>query len=209
MLSARGAVPGAAGHWDPTVAQEDGQRLRRHALLARPHRPRCCCSLRACCPFIDRGSRSSSEGRRRVVLLEREVNAYLRFQAASQLPPGVAEPHITLARGGRVVARARIDLDAVAAGRERSVLDPLSYLRGNLPVTASGILEVRDGIGRIQVESVTVAGLPVPALVLDLLVRFHSRSAAYPLGFDLADPFELPYRIREIDVAAGQAVIVQ
>ena len=190
LLPVAGLLSAAAQRGGPPTA-EDGQRLA--AKLAR---------------IIDRGSRSA-EGRRRVVLLEREVNAYLRFQAASQLPPGVAEPHITLARGGRVVARARIDLDAVAAGRERSVLDPLSYLRGNLPVTASGILEVRDGIGRIQVESVTVAGLPVPALVLDLLVRFHSRSAAYPLGFDLADPFELPYRIREIDVAAGQAVIVQ
>lgn len=190
LLPVAGLLSAAAQRGGQPTA-EDGQRLA--AKLAR---------------IIDRGSRSS-EGRRQVVLLEREVNAYLRFQAASQLPPGVAEPHITLARGGRVVARARIDLDAVAAGRERSVLDPLSYLRGNLPVTASGILEVRDGIGRIQVESVTVAGLPVPALVLDLLVRFHSRSAAYPLGFDLADPFELPYRIREIDVAAGQAVIVQ
>lgn len=190
LLPVAGLLSAAAQRGGQPTA-EDGQRLA--AKLAR---------------IIDRGSRSS-EGRRRVVLLEREVNAYLRFQAASQLPPGVAEPRITLARGGRVVARARIDLDAVAAGRERSVLDPLSYLRGNLPVTASGILEVRDGIGRIQVESVTVAGLPVPALVLDLLVRFHSRSAAYPLGFDLADPFELPYRIREIDVAAGQAVIVQ
>ena len=190
LLLVAGLVSVAAqGGGQPTA--EEGQRLA--AKLAR---------------IIDRGSRDSDR-RQRVVLLEREVNAYLRYQAASQLPQGVAEPHVTLARGGRVVARARIDLDAVAAARERSVLDPLSYLRGNLPVAASGVLEARNGTGRIQVESVTVAGLPVPALVLDLLVRFHSRSAAFPLGFDLADPFDLPYGIREIHVAAGEAVVVQ
>ena len=143
------------------------------------------------------------------MLPEREINAYLRFQAASQLPPGVTEPHITLAPGGRVAARARIDLDAVAAGRERSLLDPLGYLRGNLPVAATGTLEARGGIGRIRVESVTVADLPVPAIVVDLLVRFYSRNEIFPLGFDLAEPFELPFRIREIDVAAGEAVVVQ
>ena len=190
LLLVAGLLPAAAQRGGPPTA-EDGQRLA--GKLAR---------------IIDRGSRDLDR-RHTIVLLEREVNAYLRFQAASQLPPGVTEPHITLARGGRVVARARIDLDAVAAGRERSVLEPLSYLRGNLPVAASGILEARGGIGRIQVESVRVADLPVPALVLDLLVRFHSRSEDYPLGFDLADTFELPYRIREIDVAAGEAVIVQ
>lgn len=190
LLPAAGLLSAAAqGGGQPTA--EDGQRLA--ARLAR---------------IIDRGSRDSDR-RQTVVLPEREVNAYLRFQAASQLPPGVTEPRIAMTGGGRVVAHARIDLDAVAAGRERSALDPLRYLRGNLPVAASGILEARDGSGRIQVESVTVAGLPVPALVLDLLVRFHSRSAAYPRGFDLAAPFELPYRIREIRVAAGEAIVVQ
>ena len=190
LLLVAGLAPAAAqGGGQPTA--EDGQRLA--ARLAR---------------IIERGSRDSDR-RQTVVLPEREVNAYLRFQAASQLPPGVTDPHIAMTGGGRVEARARIDLDAVAAGRERSILDPLSYLRGSLPVAASGILEARGGSGRIEVESVTVADLPVPVAVLDLLVRFHTRNEAFPLGFDLAAPFELPYRIREIRVAAGEAVIVQ
>ncbi len=190
LLLVAGLAPAAAQRGGPPTA-EDGQRLA--ARLAH---------------IIDRGSRDSDR-RQTVVLPEREVNAYLRFQAASQLPPGVTEPHITMTGGGRVEARARIDLDAVAAGRERGVLDPLSYLRGNLPVAASGILEARGGSGRIEVESVRIADLPVPALLLDLLVRFHTRSEAFPLGFDLAEPFELPYRIREIRVAAGEAIVVQ
>ena len=190
LLLAASLLPAAAQQDGPPTV-EDGRRLA--ARLAR---------------IVDRGSRDAG-GRQTVVLPEREINAYLRFQAASQLPPGVTEPHITLAPGGRVAARARIDLDAVAAGRERSLLDPLGYLRGNLPVAATGTLEARGGIGRIRVESVTVADLPVPAIVVDLLVRFHSRNEIFPLGFDLAEPFELPFRIREIDVAAGEAVVVQ
>ncbi len=190
LVLVAGLVSAAApGGSQPTA--EDGRRLATK--LAR---------------IVGLGSRDS-DGRRTVVLLEREVNAYLRFQAAPQLPPGVTEPHITMTGGNRVVARARIDLDAVAAAREPGALDPLRYLRGSLPVAASGTLEARDGRGRIEVESVTVADLPVPAVVLDLLVRFHTRGEALPLGFDLAAPFELPYRIREIRVAAGEAIVVQ
>lgn len=144
-----------------------------------------------------------------VVLREREVNAYFRFQGASLLPDGVRDPRVTLGEDGQIAAHATVDLDAVAQARPRSVLDPLSYLQGTVEVTARGRLETASGMGRITVESVAVGSIPVPRLVLDELVRHYSRTETHPHGIDLDDPFPLPYRIDEVRVDTGEAVIVQ
>lgn len=158
--------------------------------------------------IVDYAAREEAAGRR-VVLSEREVNAYLRARAA-EFPSGVVDPHVALAGGGQVSVRATVDLDEVAGGRRRGVLDPLRYLlRGRLPVSARGVLTAADGRGAFAVESTTVAGAPVPASVFYDLARFYLRSETSPEGVDLAEPFELPYRIRAISIEVGEAVIVQ
>lgn len=158
--------------------------------------------------IVDYAAREETAGQR-VVLSEREVNAYLRARAA-EFPSGVVDPHVALAGGGRVSVRATVDLDAVTGGRRRGVLDPLRYLlRGSLPVSARGVLTAADGRGAFEVESTTVAGAPVPASVFYDLARFYLRSETSPEGVDLAEPFELPYRIRAISIEVGEAVIVQ
>ena len=144
-----------------------------------------------------------------VILPEREVNAYLRFQAKSQLPRGIDQPHIAIEGQGRLSARAIVDLGAVGRDRQSGLLDPLRYLSGDLRVAASGVLRTADGIGQFEIESVTVGQVPVPTAVLDELVRYYSRSETHPRGFDLAEPFELPYNIREVLVGVGEAVVVQ
>jgi hypothetical protein len=49
----------------------------------------------------------------------------------------------------------------------------------------------------------------VPKLILQEIVSYYSRSAQKPAGIGLDDPFELPAKIREIQVLRGQAIIVQ
>jgi len=51
--------------------------------------------------------------------------------------------------------------------------------------------------------------LPLPKTFLQELVSYYSRTPAHPQGVKLDDQFELPASIRQIDVSAGQAVIVQ
>ena len=64
-----------------------------------------------------------------LVLYEREVNGYLRFQAASSLPVGVADPSLSLDDDGRVSAQASVDLNAVGSSQPRGALDPPSLSR--------------------------------------------------------------------------------
>ena len=185
-----GAQPSAPGLDEPLTA-EDGQRLATKLDQIYDH------------------DAVGSVELQTVTLPEREVNAYLRFQAKPQLPRGVREPHIAIEGEGRLSARAIVDLDVVSGSRPRGWLDPLRYLHGDVLVAASGILRTADGIGELEIESVTVGGLSVPMAVLNELVRYYSRSETHPRGFDLAEPFELPYSIRNVLIGVGEAVVVQ
>lgn len=151
-----------------------------------------------------------SNQRRMTTLTENEVNAYLAFDAKSDIPVGVVQPVLTILGTGRVSGRAVVDLDAVRTQQNpTSLLDPASYLTGRVPVTAVGVLKTSDGIGRFELESATVSGVPVPKFLLQQIVSYYSRSPQFPSGVSLDDPFALPARIREIQVERGHAIIVQ
>jgi len=146
----------------------------------------------------------------RVVVTEIEVNSFLAFDGAEAMPPGVVVPRISLLPGGRVNARAIVDLDAVRRARSQGGwLDPLSYLRGRLPVTATGILTASGGLARLAFESADVSGVPVPKFLLQELVAYYTRSPDLPAGVSLDAPFPLPVRIRSITIDRGAATVEQ
>jgi len=142
-------------------------------------------------------------------LSEREVNAYLRFVAAPDLPVGLVDPTITIADRGRVSARAQIDLDAVRKSKPRGTLDPLAYVSGVVEVTVAGALEASGGRGKFDLEAATLGGMPVPETLVQELVTYFTRTTENPAGVSLARPFELPARIQQVRTRAGQATIVQ
>jgi hypothetical protein len=146
----------------------------------------------------------------RTMLTENEVNAYLAYDATEGLPAGVVEPSVTILGTGRLSGRAVVDLDAVRKQKNPSSLfDPVRFLGGRLPITATGALITSNGVGRFQLESAAIGGLPVPKTVLQEILSYYSRTPQSPAGINLDDPFPLPARIREIRVERGQAVVVQ
>ena len=142
---------------------------------------------------------------RTITITESGINAYLRFQGADLLPPAVDEPEIRLLGSGRLSARARIDLDRLRAERQRGPLDPLRYLGGQVEVVAVGALRTSDHVGRIEIESVHVESIPVPVVLLVEVIRTHRDSG----GFDLNEPFRLPYGVEELRVEPAHAIVVQ
>lgn len=147
---------------------------------------------------------------RRTMVTESEVNAYLAYEASQQLPVGVVDPSVTILGTGRLSGRATVDLDAVRRQRKATgLLDPMTYLTGRLPITASGVLTTRDGVGRFELESAELSGVPIPKMLLQEILSYYSRTPEKPGGIALDDPFALPARIREIHVQRGQAVVVQ
>jgi hypothetical protein len=142
-------------------------------------------------------------------LTDVELNSYLRYMAADQIPVGIVEPTLNAVGSGRVTGRAIVDLDAVRKQKQRGWLDPVGYLGGRLPVTAAGVLTTKDGKGQFQLESAEISGVTVPKTVLQELLSYYSRTPESPDGINMDAPFELPARIREIRVGAGTSTIVQ
>ena len=155
------------------------------------------------------GERPSKRSRRTAVS-EKELNAYLIYEALQELPVGVVEPSVTILGTGRVAGRAVVDLDAVRKHKNpTSLLDPTFYLFGRLPLTATGILRTSNGTGRFEFQSADAGGVPIPKIVLQEIVSYYSRTPERPQGIGIDDPFPLPSRIREIQVERGQAIIIQ
>ncbi len=155
------------------------------------------------------GEKATAQARKTLVT-ESEVNSYLVYEAREQIPTGVVEPSITILGGGRVSARAVVDLDAVRKQKApTSLLDPMNYLMGRLAVTAVGRLRTANGVGRFELESSSVGSIPIPKILLQEIVSYYSRTPEKPGGIGLDDPFALPAKIREIQVDRGQAIIVQ
>lgn len=146
---------------------------------------------------------------RSLQVTDAEVTAYLRYHATDDIPVGIVEPSLQALGDGRVSGRAIVDLDAVRKQKQRGWMDPMGYLSGRLPVTAAGRLTTKAGVGRFELESAEVSGVPVPKAMLQELLSFYSRTPEKPAGINMDDPFELPSRIREIRVARGAATVVQ
>jgi hypothetical protein len=147
---------------------------------------------------------------RKTVLTENEVNSYLVYDAKEQLPVGVVDPWLSAVGPGRVSGRAVVDLDAVRKAKNpTSLLDPMNYLFGRLPVSATGTLKTSNGVGRFELESASAGSVPIPKMLLQEIISHYSRTKENPAGLSLDDPFTLPARIREIQVERGQAIIVQ
>lgn len=163
--------------------------------------------------IVDFGNLEPPKGAKPVTrhtrVTDAEVNAYLRIHATDQIPVGVIDPSIHALGNGRVSGRAIVDLDAVRQSKQRSWLDPMNLLTGRMPITAAGRLTTKNGVGQFVLESAEISGLAVPKTVIQELLTYYSRTPENPSGINMDAPFELPSRIKEIQVAQGSATIVQ
>jgi hypothetical protein len=160
--------------------------------------------------LIRQQSETGSRTGRRTPLTQDELNSWLVYQSQPHLPNGLSSPEVTILGQGRVSGNAVVDLESIAKRRSSgSTLDPWNLVGGRVPVTVAGILHTRDGLGRFEVQSAEIAGLPVSPAFLQELLSYYSRSPERPQGVRLDDTFALPASIRQIEVGQGQAVVVQ
>lgn len=146
----------------------------------------------------------------RTSVTESELNAFLAYQVKNQMPAGVVEPEVSILGGGKISGRAIVDVEAARKQQgDGGWLDPWSYLGGRVPVAATGTLQTRNGVGTFALESAEVSGVTAPKTLLQQIVNYYSRTPENPRGIDLDAPFELPARIREIEVQKGQAIVIQ
>ena len=145
----------------------------------------------------------------RTSFTDREVNAYFRVYGPEFLPEGVVDPRITIDRAGRVTARATVDLDRAVKPQERSWLDPLAWVSGQVEVASTGRLRASNGKGVLTIETATLNGVTIPVSLLQEIVSYYSRTPDQPTGFRLGEPFDLPSAIRAVETLPGRATVVQ
>ncbi len=141
---------------------------------------------------------------------EPEVNSYLAFNIKDKIPPGLANPEIRMVGAGQLSGRVFVDMDEFKRHRRSGgFLDPFSFISGQVPVTAHGVLRTKDGTGQFQLASAEIHGVPLPKPLVQELVSFFSRTPEHPNGFNIDAPFTLPAEIREIAIDRGTAVVMQ
>jgi hypothetical protein len=162
---------------------------------------------------VDAISRNGGPGPstpRRTPVSENELNSWFVYRAQPLLPQGVSAPKITLVGPGKVTGEATVDLDIIAKRRASGgMLDPWGYVSGKVPISVAGTLRTKDGVGQFEMETAAVSGVPIPKMLLQEMLSYYSRTPEHPAGIKLDDSFALPANIRQIDVAEGQAVVVQ
>ena len=160
--------------------------------------------------IVGQADRVQKPGTRRTSVSETEVNSWFAYSSAPLLPSGVTEPRVTMVGNGKLAGKALVDLDAIAKKKQSGgTFDLWNLVGGKVPINVTGTLRTKDGQGNFLLESADISGLPVPKTFLQELVSYYSRTPNNPRGVNLEDPFVLPASIRQIDVGAGQAVIVQ
>jgi hypothetical protein len=145
----------------------------------------------------------------RTSFTEQEINALFQYSQLVQMPAGVLNPRLTIADAGLLTGRATVDLDAIRKSRERTMLDPLSYVTGSVEVTAIGTLKTANGQGTFDLQSATLGGVSIPKSLLQELVSYYSRTPETPNGFTLDKPFALPAAIQTVETRRGAATVVQ
>ncbi len=194
------SAPPPGGAARDLVSKADAVRLREKVATIEQH-----ASL-----ATQPGARAPQPAGRSTVVSEREVNSYLAFEAGPQIPVGITGPRIAILGDRRLAATALVDLDVVRAHHKSSGwFDPVNLLSGRLPVAVSGRLQTADGVARFDLESASISSVPIPKTVLQELVSYYSRSPQNPGGLNLDDAFQLPARIRQIDVRQGEAIVIQ
>jgi len=140
-----------------------------------------------------------------VRISETEANSYLRYEMASDLPPGVSKARVRF-QPGRPQGFAEVNFDKI---KEASKTPPnylVDYiLRGVHTVGVDGTLYGSGGSGQFHLESVTLDGMAMPRVVVDYLID-HYLKAHYP-DISVDRPFPLPYSIDKVSVEAGALIV--
>jgi hypothetical protein len=145
----------------------------------------------------------------RTTFSDRELNAWLLADGKDNVPAGLLSPTVTFLGGGKLTAKAVVDLDAVRKSKQRGMFDPMNLLTGLVPVTLNGTLTGTGGMATFDVESASLGTWPLPRTVLQELIAYYSKSEDYPDGITLGKPFALPAAVKQLLIARGTATVVQ
>ena len=147
-----------------------------------------------------------AETPKRFNVSEEEANAYLVYRVAELLPPEVTNPWVRF-DVDQIHGGALLDGSLLGAYLKDSYL--ARYLEGPIQVEVLMQVFAENGVGQVELERMTLAGIPVPRSLVKRLVATNSKNPALPEGVRIDDPFPLPYGIVSARVRKGKLILRQ
>jgi hypothetical protein len=141
--------------------------------------------------------------------LPKRINSILNSDIAAWIPNGISEPQVRLLGNDRFSLRVIVDIDEFKRRRKRpQSAGPLNFLSGKMPALVRGNLITGDGKGQFKLQSTEVNGIPLPpALASAAFDALKTRRR--PEGFDIQKPFDLPAKIRQLQINPDELVVIQ
>ncbi len=134
-----------------------------------------------------------------------ELNSYLNLGLGPRMPPGLADVDIQIFRDW-VASKGILDLDQLKGKLPPTgALNPITYLRGRVPLQIRFRFPNGDGFGNLEFEEIRLGGYSVPVSLLQQMVQSATKTAANPQGFDILAPFRLPYQVRRVRLEPQKA----
>ncbi len=133
-----------------------------------------------------------------------EANAWLN-EGGVKLPAGVSNLRMT-SQPGTITSDAKIDFDKLTAGA-RSSNPLLSLFSGihDVNVVAQG--SGTNGVGRVNVQSMSIDGVTVPRMAMEFFVNKYLKPKYPNVGLDTH--FQLPARINTAVVGTNKVTVTQ
>ena len=137
-------------------------------------------------------------------ITESEANAYFN-EGGVKLPKGVS--HVRLSSTpGTIDGHAQVDFEALTQGKS-SANPLLSLFSGTHDIHVVAQATGSNGTGSIRAQSVSLDGIEVPQMLLQLFVQ-HFLTPKYP-NVGITSTFKLPLRIDSAIVATARARLTQ
>jgi len=136
-------------------------------------------------------------------LSEGEINEYLRFTLTRTPRPGLAAAHVRIFPGNYFATLTTVDFTAIEQWKPSTipaVLRPL--LSGQRKVQVDLRFAPVDGFVRFRVEKAEFEGVPIPAIVVNEVIRVLA--ARQPERYDTSQPLPLPFGLKTFWTTAGR-----
>jgi hypothetical protein len=154
--------------------------------------------------YLQRNATITPPDPRPTVFLQTEINSYFA-QHRVKLPEGIMSVIFNLAPE-TVTAKTRVDFDQLTANR-RSYNPLLAVFSGVHDVQVVAVASGKDRIANVFVRSVTLDGVSVPRMALDMFVR-RFVNPKYP-NISLDGEYKLPVRIDTVSIGDRRGTVTQ
>jgi hypothetical protein len=144
-----------------------------------------------------------------IVVTDREVNSYLKYDRPAFLPPGVTNLVIHFKPEG-IYGESNVNFDTVKPAQQSAndfgtkIL--ASIFSGNQKVTALGKIASSNGTGKLTIQDVHVGSVALSDWLVNWLIQTYVESQYH---VDLNKPFLLPANVTRIEFAPGKAIFVR